>query len=58
VFKVVPFTGSELPARECELLRGQAARYLPGVPFVIETVSEIPLTAAGKRRVVVIETPT
>jgi len=56
VFKVVPSNGA-LPARETQLLRDQAARYLPGVTFSIETVSEIPLSPAGKRRVVVVEPP-
>jgi phenylacetate-CoA ligase len=55
VFKVVPVFGSRLPAREEAILREHAARYLPGVPFAIEVVDEIPLGAAGKRRVVVVE---
>jgi phenylacetate-CoA ligase len=54
VFKVVPFA-AELPSRERELLRTHAARYLPGVPFAIEIVENIPLSAAGKRRVVIVE---
>ena len=55
VFKVVPFIGRRLPAREESILREHAARYLPGVPFAIEVVDDIPLGAAGKRRVVVVE---
>src|SRR5205823_9091185 len=57
VFKVVPFDGVALPAREETLLRAHAARYLPGVHFAIDYVDDIPLTPAGKRRVVVVEAP-
>ena len=31
------------------------AKYLPGVPIQIEIVAEIPLSASGKRRVVIVE---
>jgi phenylacetate-CoA ligase len=58
VFKVVPFGGPRLPAREEAILREHAARYLPGVPFAIQVVDDIPLGAAGKRRVVVVERAT
>lgn len=57
VFKVVPASGGQLPERETQILRDYAQRYLPGVPLTIEVVAEIPLTAAGKRRVVVVEKP-
>lgn len=53
VFKVVPFTGRTLPGHEEQVLRAHAERYLPGAPFTIQIVDEIPLTSAGKRRVVV-----
>ena len=55
VFKIVPSEGDRIPAREEQLLRNQAARYLPGAPFAIELVKEIPLSPAGKRRVVIVE---
>jgi phenylacetate-CoA ligase len=55
VFKVVPYEGTALPAKEEEILRAHAARYLPGAPFTIEVVDHIPLTRAGKRKVVVVE---
>ncbi len=55
VFKLVPTEGDRIPEREEQLLRNQAERYLPGAPFTVEFVKEIPLTAAGKRRVVVVE---
>ncbi len=55
VFKVVPFKGNALPGTEEQILRSHAERYLPGAPFSIEIVDEIPLTSAGKRRVVVCE---
>ena len=57
VFKVVPWKGDRLPEREEQILRAHAERYLPGAPFQIEVVDHIPLTAAGKRRVVVVEKP-
>jgi phenylacetate-CoA ligase len=55
VFKVVPYVGHDLPAREAQILREHAARYLSGARFEIAVVDEIPLTAAGKRQVVVVE---
>ena len=55
IFKVVPYQGNALPCREEELLRAHAERYLPGAPFSIEIVDNIPLSPAGKRRVVVCE---
>jgi phenylacetate-CoA ligase len=55
VLKVVPRTGDRLPPREHQLALDQAARYLPGVPFAIEIVAEIPLSPAGKRRIVIVE---
>lgn len=55
VFKVVPYQAGQLPSREEQLLRAHAERYLPGAPFSIEIVDNIPLSPAGKRRVVVSE---
>jgi phenylacetate-CoA ligase len=57
VLKVVPFSGDKLPDRETRLLQDYAQRYFPGVPFAISVVDDIPLTSAGKRRVVVVEKP-
>jgi phenylacetate-coenzyme A ligase PaaK-like adenylate-forming protein len=57
VFKIVLMTGTRMPDREAKILRDYAERYLPGIPLTIEVVDEIPLTAAGKRRVVVVEQP-
>lgn len=57
VFKVVPSSGNKLPDRETKLLLDHTRRYLPGVSFTIEVVDDIPLTPAGKRRVVVVEKP-
>ncbi len=57
VFKIVPFEAIGIPEREEQLIRQHAAKYLPGAPLTIEIVDDIPLTAAGKRRVVVVEKP-
>ena len=57
MLKIVPTQGTQLPERELQLLHSQATRYLPGVPLTIEIVGDIPLSAAGKRRVVVVEKP-
>ncbi|HEU4730841.1 MAG TPA: hypothetical protein VFT22_23260 [Kofleriaceae bacterium] len=57
VFKVVPSAGGKLPDHETKILRDYADKYLPGVPLMIEVVDEIPLSPAGKRRVVVVEKP-
>ena len=55
VLKVVPYTGTKFPDREAAILRAHAAKYLPGAPFSIEVVDDIPLSPAGKRRVVVVD---
>jgi phenylacetate-CoA ligase len=56
VVKVVPFGATIHPEVE-RLSREFLAKYLPGVPFSIDVVPDIPLTAAGKRRLVVVEQP-
>jgi phenylacetate-CoA ligase len=55
VFKVVTHTGAPLPQKDLTYLSEYAAKYLPGVPLTVEYVPEIPLSAMGKRRSVVVE---
>ena len=55
VMKVVPNGTDKLPDRAVDAIRSFARKYLPGTELEIEYVSDIPLTAAGKRRVVTVE---
>ncbi|MEO8706124.1 MAG: hypothetical protein ABI867_39205, partial [Kofleriaceae bacterium] len=57
VMKVVPNGTPALPEHAARKVRDFAKKYLPDTPFAIEYVEDIPLTAAGKRRVVVVEKP-
>ncbi len=55
VMRIVPQTGERLPDTNHHSIHAFADKYLPGAPFAIEYVTEIPLSAAGKRKVVVVE---
>lgn len=54
VMKVVP-TAARVPVDQAAMIHAFAAKYLPGTPFALEHVEDIPLTSAGKRKVVVVE---
>ena len=57
VLKVIPAAGGALPDAEQRAIHAFAAKYLPGAPFAIEYVEEIPLTSSGKRQIVFVEKP-
>jgi phenylacetate-CoA ligase len=57
VMRVVPQVGDRLPDTSSRAIHAFADKYLPGTPFAIEYVADIPLTAAGKRKVVIVERP-
>ncbi len=57
IMKVVPNGADRLPEKEYRAIHEFAAKYLPGAQFAVEYVDDIPLTAAGKRKVVVVEKP-
>ncbi len=54
VLRVVPRDG-KLSAEAEKTARDFVAKYLPGCAFFIEQLAEIPLSPAGKRRLVVVE---
>jgi hypothetical protein len=58
VMKLVPNGTDRLPDQAERMIHDFAAKYLPDAPFAIEYVGEIPLTAAGKRKIVVVDKPT
>ena len=58
VMRVVPNQGERLPEKEHRAVHAFAAKYLRGTKFTVEYVDEIPLTTAGKRKVVVVERET
>ncbi len=53
--KLVLVQGTALTKVTDKAVRDFVEKYLSGVPFVIELVDVIPLTAAGKRRLVIVE---
>jgi phenylacetate-CoA ligase len=53
--KVVPNLGDRLPDPEYRKVHAFAEKYLPATPFEVEYVDDIPLTEAGKRKVVIVE---
>ncbi len=53
--KMVTNDGGPLAPDVEARIRGYIAKYMPGVPLVLDLVDDIPTTAAGKRQVVVVE---
>ena len=55
VLRIVLVDGPALSEKGDRSFRDWVAKYLPNTPFTIEIVDEIPLTAAGKRKLVIVE---
>ena len=55
VMKVVPNGTEQLPQKASRAIHAFANKYLPATRFSVEYVDDIPLSAAGKRKVVVVE---
>ncbi|MBE7454641.1 MAG: phenylacetate--CoA ligase family protein [Kofleriaceae bacterium] len=53
--RIVPTTGGKMPAAAEQLALDFLRKYLPGVPVTIDYVDDIPVGAAGKRHIVVVE---
>ncbi len=54
--RVVPaIAGGKMPAEAEQLAYGFLRKYLPGVPVSIDYLEDIPVGAAGKRHIVVVE---
>jgi phenylacetate-CoA ligase len=54
--RLVLVHGAALSKQGDKSVRDWVAKYIPAVPLTIEIVDEIPLTAAGKRKLVIVET--
>jgi phenylacetate-CoA ligase len=57
VLKLVPRVEGTLPPESETLIREFAGKYLRGISLEIELLREIPLTASGKLRRVIVERP-
>ncbi|MEO8845657.1 MAG: hypothetical protein ABI591_04475 [Kofleriaceae bacterium] len=57
VLRLVPRIAGTLPESSERLIREFCGKYLAGIPLDIELLSELPLTASGKLRRVIVETP-
>lgn len=55
ILRVVPRHAARLADREEQAIHAFATKYLPRTRFQIDYVAAIPLTAAGKRKIVVVE---
>ncbi len=56
LMRIIPLVGSTIPEQAIAGIKEFGAKYLPGAPLTIEYVDAIPLTRAGKRTVVIVET--
>ncbi len=54
--RVVPIAGAgNLPAAQHAFIHDFCARYVPGLPIVVEELADLPPGPAGKRRLVIVE---